>query len=148
MLGDTVTGRTDPTPGRAGGLTRSRTNRVLAGVCGGLGAHLGVDPLILRVAFVAMTLAAGGAGIIVYLVAWILIPEAEGDIVPRQVEGGTVARLIGGLLVMVGGLALIDRLVPWFDQIFWPVVVILIGIAMFVTAREVHREGGHRDRAA
>ena len=61
-------------PGPAPRLTRSRTDRVAAGVAGGLGQYFGVDPIIFRIAFVALTLA-GGAGVALYGAAWLLIPE-------------------------------------------------------------------------
>lgn len=57
-------------------LTRSVTDRKLAGVCGGLAAYAGVDANLVRLAFVALTLF-GGSGAVLYAVAWLLVPEAE-----------------------------------------------------------------------
>jgi phage shock protein PspC (stress-responsive transcriptional regulator) len=57
-------------------LTRSRTNRQLAGVCGGLGEYFGVDPTVFRVAFVVVTIFAG-TGLLLYIVLALVIPEAE-----------------------------------------------------------------------
>lgn len=57
---------------------RSRTDRVLAGVCGGLGDYLGVDATLIRVAWVVVTLFSGGIGLLAYLLLWLLAPE-EGD---------------------------------------------------------------------
>ena len=54
-------------------LRRSSTDKMAAGVCGGLAEHTGVDSLIWRVGFVALTFA-GGAGILVYLLLWVLMP--------------------------------------------------------------------------
>lgn len=56
-------------------LFRSRTNKVLAGVCGGLGAYMDVDPTVIRLVWVVVTLVSFGLGIIIYLAAWLLIPE-------------------------------------------------------------------------
>jgi len=56
-------------------LRRSRTDKMLAGVCGGLAEHTGVDSLVWRVGLVALMLA-GGAGIVVYLLLWVLMPPA------------------------------------------------------------------------
>ena len=53
-------------------LYRSRTNRVLGGVCGGLAEYSGVEALIWRVGFIALALI--GAGILVYPLLWILVP--------------------------------------------------------------------------
>ena len=58
-------------------LRRSRTDRVLGGVCGGLAAPLGADAALLRVLVVALTLVTGGAAAIVYVAAWALAPEDD-----------------------------------------------------------------------
>lgn len=55
-------------------LYRSRTDRKLAGVCGGLAQYLNVDPTIVRVLFIALTVL-GGAGVVLYLAMWILVPS-------------------------------------------------------------------------
>jgi phage shock protein C len=55
-------------------LYRSRTDRKIAGVCGGLAAYWGIDPVIPRLIWVAFALAAG-AGIVAYIVCWLVIPK-------------------------------------------------------------------------
>jgi len=55
-------------------LYRSRKNRMLCGVCGGLGEYLGVDPTIVRLLWILFSLAYG-AGILAYILACIVIPE-------------------------------------------------------------------------
>ncbi len=55
-------------------LYRSTTNRMLGGVCGGIGEHINVDPTIIRLVLIIFTLA-GGAGILFYIIAWLVIPE-------------------------------------------------------------------------
>lgn len=55
-------------------LYRSRTNRKLAGVCGGIGEYFNIDPVIVRLLWMALTLLAGW-GILVYILAIILIPN-------------------------------------------------------------------------
>ena len=62
-------------------LTRSATDSLAGGVCGGLGAHTGVDAVLWRVGFAALTLA-GGSGVLAYLLLWVLVPagpRATGD---------------------------------------------------------------------
>ena len=59
-------------------LYRVREGRVVAGVCGGLAAYFGIDPTLVRLA-VALVTVFGGAGILLYLCAWIVIPEEGGD---------------------------------------------------------------------
>lgn len=55
-------------------LTRSRTDKFIAGVCGGLGAYFNVDPVIVRLIFVLTTLV-NGAGIPIYLLLWLIVPR-------------------------------------------------------------------------
>ena len=58
-------------------LRRSRTDRMIAGVVGGLAEYLGIDPTLARVGFVVLSvISAGFPGILVYLVLWAVIPEA------------------------------------------------------------------------
>jgi len=54
-------------------LYRSRENRWLAGICGGIGAYFDLDPTVIRVLFVLFALAVGG-GILLYVLLWIIIP--------------------------------------------------------------------------
>ena len=57
-------------------LARSRTNRMIAGVCGGLAQRFGMDPSLVRILFVlASILSAAFPGILVYIVMWIVVPE-------------------------------------------------------------------------
>jgi len=55
-------------------LYRIRDGRVIAGVCAGLGAYFGVDPTLIRLAFALLTVF-GGIGALLYLGAWLVIPE-------------------------------------------------------------------------
>ena len=55
-------------------LYRSRTDRKLAGVCGGLAQYFNTDVTLLRVLFVVLALL-GGPGLVIYLLMWILVPE-------------------------------------------------------------------------
>jgi phage shock protein C len=55
-------------------LYRSRTERWLAGVCGGLGTYFGIDPTLARVIFVILSLTFG-SGFLIYLVLWLIIPN-------------------------------------------------------------------------
>ncbi len=55
-------------------LYRSRDNRMLGGVCGGLAEYFNIDPTLVRLAFLLLFLAAG-SGPLLYLVMWIIVPE-------------------------------------------------------------------------
>jgi phage shock protein PspC (stress-responsive transcriptional regulator) len=86
-------------------LTRSSTDRVIAGVAGGLARHLGIDALLVRIAFVVLAFA-GGAGVIAYLAALLFMPS---DRPGATNVTGRAATITGGALlalaaaVLVGG---------------------------------------------
>ena len=124
-------------PPPAGGprvVRRSRGERVIAGVCGGIGRYLGVDPMLLRIAFIVLALA-NGLGVIAYVVAWVAIPEERpGQPLaaapePRRETGRLV---LGGSLVVLGLVLLVDRLAPNLDELFWPVAVVAVGVAVML----------------
>jgi phage shock protein C len=136
-----------PPPAEAGPrrLTRSRQDRVIGGVAGGLGRHLGIDPVLLRIAFVVLALA-GGGGVLAYLVAWLVIPEepfdtdgsggastAPGDTASVG-AGGITSAMFGAVLIGVGGFLLLDRLV---DVSLWRYLApaLLIGLGVVLVAR-------------
>ena len=58
-------------------LFRSKKNRMIAGVCAGIGNYLGIDPTVIRLLWVLLTFFSGGAGILAYIIAWIIIPEEK-----------------------------------------------------------------------
>lgn len=121
-----------PAPPAPARLTRSRDDRVIAGVAGGLGRHLGIDPVVVRLGFVVLTLA-GGSGVLAYLVAWLVIPEeAPGDATTAapHPDGATLRLALGGLLVLLGASALVTRLVPAVAEVTWPLALIVIGLTI------------------
>jgi phage shock protein PspC (stress-responsive transcriptional regulator) len=103
-------------------LRRSRSDTILGGVNGGLAEYSGIDALLWRVGFVALTLA-GGTGVLVYLLLWILMPAgphaqagSAAQVRPRRpagprspVPGVTIAVL----LIVVGVLTLLSGLTDW-----------------------------------
>lgn len=67
---------------------RSSRNKIIAGVCGGLGEYFGIDPVIIRLLWVA-AIFIGGAGLLFYIIAWIVIPGAVGDTQQYQNPDGS-----------------------------------------------------------
>jgi phage shock protein PspC (stress-responsive transcriptional regulator)/FlaG/FlaF family flagellin (archaellin) len=82
-------------------IRRSRTNRRVAGVAAGLGRHLDIDPVIVRVAFVVLTFF-GGVGLLLYLALWLLLPEDGSDWATVKLD----RRSRTAALVIVGVIAL------------------------------------------
>ncbi len=82
-------------------LQRSRRDRMIAGVCGGLGEYFNVDPVVVRVIVVLLALAEG-FGVVLYLVLWVVMPqqghagEPPGDVMRENIEGiGEDLRRVG-----------------------------------------------------
>lgn len=60
-------------------LYRSKTDRLLGGICGGIGRYYDTDPNLVRIVWVVLTLLSVGVGVIAYLAAWIIVPEEPGE---------------------------------------------------------------------
>lgn len=60
-------------------LYRSGRERIIGGVCGGLAEYFNVDPTIVRLLYVLFTLVSFGAGILFYIIAWIIVPRNPRD---------------------------------------------------------------------
>jgi len=135
----------------SGRLERSRTNRVIGGVCGGLGEYLDIDATFVRVAMVLLGF--GGVGILIYIVLLFLMPQpgertpfvrpaadaaAPGDpsapVVPAVVDPAAAERrryAVGILLVAVGAIFMLGNLgffrgLEW--KYIWPLVIIAFGV--------------------
>ena len=114
-------------------LRRSVTDRKVAGVAGGLGRHLNVDPTVLRVLFVVLCFF-GGAGFVLYGVAWLLVPEdgrTEGALSMSDSTRNGVLIVTGvvAALLVVGD--------SWGGIGFpWPLVVIGLGALVYLAFRE------------
>lgn len=137
-------------------LTRSTTNKVIAGVCGGLGDYFNVDPTVLRILFVALVVW-GGSGVLLYIILWLVIPESGKETVPvnervqqasqeigaraqdvakslqpNRISGGV---LVGAILIVIGASSVIQTYVPWRIfrwEIFWPIILITFGLALII----------------
>jgi phage shock protein PspC (stress-responsive transcriptional regulator) len=82
-------------------LTRSRGDRVVAGVCGGLGRYFNIDPVLVRIGAVALAFV-GGAGLLLYLAALLLMPSDEGGaVVETSGQGRNRALVIAGVAALL-----------------------------------------------
>jgi phage shock protein PspC (stress-responsive transcriptional regulator) len=70
-------------------MYRDSDNRVIGGVCSGLGAYWAFDPSILRVIFVVLAIF-GGSGLVIYLILWIVLPEAKTTVQKLEMRGEPV----------------------------------------------------------
>jgi len=131
-------------------LYRSESNRVLAGVAGGLGEYFGIDPTLIRLLFVLLTVF-GGGGVLIYIILWILIPcescidkDSEETIKQNAEELKEKARdfaegfkgmsaenhprnWFGFVIIVLGLLFLFDSLGFLRFHSFWPLLLIAFG---------------------
>jgi signal transduction histidine kinase len=118
-------------------LRRDTSRGWVAGVFAGLGARLGVDPLILRVGFVVLAIATGGVALLGYLIAWAALPATERQPAPLarlaripQVRGDWRIALGVGLLTLSCLLAFRQLGIWWSDAIVWPLVAAAFGAVL------------------
>lgn len=118
-------------PARLGTVLRARRSqqdRMLAGVCGGVGSYLGVDPVLLRVGFALLTIF-GGLGAVAYVALWLLLPEEGGETsIVAQWSGRHDAELRTVVLVVAALLAvLVLTSSTWFLPFHfpWPIFIVL-----------------------
>jgi phage shock protein PspC (stress-responsive transcriptional regulator) len=126
---------TDDPPYRRPGtpLTRSTEDKVVSGLAGGLGRYFGIDPVVFRIAFVVLTLA-GGSGILLYLVGWLMIPDDAGGNALKRFGGERHQKLAAAVLAGAGLLILLDNLTGSNDDI--PLGLVLVGMGgLFLWSR-------------
>jgi phage shock protein PspC (stress-responsive transcriptional regulator) len=134
-------------------LTRSRTDVMIGGVCSGLGKYFKIDPTLVRLIFVLLTLA-GGSGVLVYFILWIVIPREDMPATQAGMDSAEFSKranlmgqemqeivkqpntravqFIGIGLVVFGLFYLVQNLnIPWLywlnDKLVWPVLIIVAG---------------------
>ncbi len=144
-------------------LTRSRTDRIIAGVCGGLAQYFSVDPTLVRLIF-GIFVFGMGSGILLYILLWIIMPEegkdessttveqrvkevgaemkasaekVAADVRSRSTPDG-LRKFFALVLIGIGTVALLNSFLPWrwvrWDA-FWGLVVLGLGLFMFFRPR-------------
>ena len=81
-------------------LRRSSTDKVIAGVAGGIGAYFGIDSVIVRIAFIVLTFL-GGAGPFLYLIGWLALPQEDSPSVIAKALGSDSPRRFRSLMAVV-----------------------------------------------
>lgn len=125
---------------------RSRRDRMVAGVCGGLAELLGVDSALVRFIW-GITIFFGGFGVFAYILAMIVIPEfpesdqlkgAVPQEVPPKIKGSDWGIIFGVFVVVAGALLLLSNFLGWFIWDWsWKIMVpvILIGFGAYLIFR-------------
>jgi len=142
-------------------LYRSATDKMLGGVCAGLGNYFNIDRTIVRLFFVVLTLL-GGFGPLVYIILWIVIPqEGTTDLTPGKMDkdefkeraemvkdefvnavqqpNKNTTLFVGAALIIAGGYFFVRQLdiiwLNWLDKGFiWAALILLAGVALLVRA--------------
>ena len=122
-----------PSQGRVRQLHRSRTNRVLAGVCGGIAEYYGSDPTAVRLAALIIGVFTGIVPMVVaYIIAAIVVPDGDGAPSAHRagVAPGQTAIVLGALLILVGiaGFANVWLDIAW-DRV-WPFALVGLGVVI------------------
>jgi len=138
-------------------LYRSRTDKMIAGVCGGLAEYFDMDSSVVRLLFVLLTLV-GGSSILLYIILAIVIPEeasnnkeeempkkakaeeakeeksGESNLSKTQEARVHQGQLLGGIIVIIVGLIFLgDNFLPWLNfGKLWPVILVIVGIWLLI----------------
>jgi phage shock protein C len=133
-------------------LMRSESDKMIAGVCGGIAAYLGIDPVFVRLAFLLL-LFASGIGLLLYVVLMLIMPsESSLDLPSSKVVQDNIDRfgddlgqsvrrarshpqgrtLAAGLLILLGVFLLVDNMGWLSSGVFWALALICAGLYMFV----------------
>jgi len=136
-------------------LYRSSKDKVIGGVCGGLAEFFGIDSTWIRLGFI-LVLLARGAGLLAYIIAWIIVPEKpvqntqnysqesdeainidEDEVVieedtneenPHQKQ-----KILGGILIVLGITFLVDNWLPFFSwERYWPLILVALGVSLLI----------------
>ena len=145
-------------------LYRSRTDSMIGGVAAGLADYLNADPALVRIVWAILVVVTGGAALVVYIVAWIVVPEGPAESIAAATEpvtdpvtgeavaptgepatpstastrsgsGGQAGVVVGIGLVVVGLWFLLREYLPEIDWgLIWPLVLVGIGALVLVTS--------------
>jgi phage shock protein C len=138
-------------------LTRSRNKKVIAGIAGGLGEYLNIDPIIIRIIIVLITIF-HGIGLLIYIIMWIVIPEESyndfftenkfeepsdigqnikdeankvADEIKMQSTSSNGRIIFGVILILIGAIFLFERFFPFFDfEFVFGFGMVILGLAL------------------
>ena len=125
-------------------IFRSKKDKIIAGVCGGIAEYFNVDPVWIRLIAILLIFAEG-IGVVLYIIAWILIPENPSQTGRKTVAEETVEKamkgkkkdqattVLGVIIIVIGGGLLFQNLFSWFSfNLVWPLGIIAIGVYLLV----------------
>lgn len=134
----TPSAATEPPRPASRRLHRSRTNRVFAGLCGGVAEYYGSSPTAIRLLTLVIGLFTGIVPMVVlYIIGAVVVPENDGELrdsTDSRLRSGQTALILGAFLVVAGiaGLVNVWFRVEW-EQV-WPVGLIVLGVVIVMAA--------------
>lgn len=131
-------------------LQRDLQNKVLGGVCSGLGNYFDMDPTFWRVLFFVLFLF-GCSGLLIYIILWIAMPAAKyepgAEVAPTEASADVAKKrrnsnLAAGLtLIGIGVIALLARYVPQINwRTAWPILLIALGLILIIPFKNKESE--------
>lgn len=137
-------------------LYRSYENKMLGGVCAGLGDYFDIDPTVIRILAVISLFVSGGVAVIGYIVAWIIVPQGYPSMPNEKAPAAPTshsepsgpspwATYIPGLFfIIIGTMLLVREHWFWFSwSELWPIVLIAVGIVVIFAGRRNARAYAH-----
>jgi len=134
-------------------LTRSATDKKIGGICGGLGEHFNVDPVIFRIAFIFLA-CCGGSGVLLYLIMLLIIPEKQPSFQDyskkteettyeevtegkKKRQNDTVLIVFGAIFIIFGAMLFLFRAFPWYSHRFiFPALLVLGGFLLLIFSKK------------
>ncbi len=124
-------------------LTRSQTDKIIAGICGGIAEQLEIDPVFIRIGFLIL-LFASGIGFPIYMILWLVMPEIKGNNDDRYTDSydlkkqSGAAGTVGIVLIMLGTYFLFDQW-GWFGgNLIW--ILAVIGLGALILLHKAYSE--------
>jgi len=131
-------------------LYKSRTDRVIAGVCGGVGEYFNIDPVLVRIVWVLLSVL-GGSGILAYIIGIVIIPEApesaveEAEVKKSRTRRTSSQTVWGIILITIGLIVLLNQfdVFRYFSSRFWyiswsvifPIFLVILGAIILFRRR-------------
>lgn len=150
-------------------LYRTRQHRILGGVAAGLGDYLNIDPVIIRILFVVLTII-NGLGILLYIIFWVIVPENEAEqpeVYASSTSSPTVnfesqdernkpiakknnsgnGKIVAGLILIILGFSFLsERFFPFFDfEDFFPLLLLILGVGLIWSSIKNNRKENEKE---
>lgn len=128
-------------------LYRSSSDKMIAGVCGGIAEYSDIDPVWIRLGFILL-LFANGIGFLIYIISWLIIPQdpskkntnTQAENIVNKIVKGDNNKIFGAIIIAIGIFLLLKNIFSWFSfRYVWPFGLIAIGFAL-ISKKSISRK--------